>query len=96
MYPQINNIPLKCVSKNSPETLSLTDYQLYAVGDAESLEIAKGEQPEGQKQDSQWPTQSQEHVYEFDEESFSPNRSMESTYAEVGPFGVLVSEKMHL
>ncbi len=61
------------------------------MGDAESLERAKHEQPEAQKQDSQWPTQSQEHVYEF-EGSFSPNRSMESTYAEVGPFGALVSE----
>ncbi len=68
--------------------LSLTDDQLYsAVANPESLERAKA-----QKQDSQWPTQSQEHVYEF-EGSFS-NRSMESTYAEVGPFGALVRENV--
>ncbi len=58
---------------------------------AESLERAKREQPLPQQQGSQWPTQSQEHVYEF-EGALSPNRSMESnTYAEVGPFGALVS-----
>ena len=56
---------------------------------AESLERAKREQP--QQQGSQWPTQSQEHVYEF-EGPLSPTRSMESnTYAEVGPFGAVVS-----
>ncbi len=75
--------------------LSFTDNQLYsAVADAESLERAKCQQPQPQpqQQGSQWPTQSQEHVYEC-EGAFSPNRSMESTYAEVGPFGVPVSAK---
>ena len=72
--------------------LSITDNQLYsAVADAESLKRAKREQPQ---QGSQWPTQSQEHVYEF-EGAFSPTRSMESTYAEVGPFGALVREKSY-
>ena len=71
--------------------LSITDNQLYsAVANAESLERAKREQP--QQQGSQWPTQSQEHVYEF-EGAFSPTRSMESTYAEVGPFGAVVRGK---
>ena len=77
--------------------LSFTDNQLYsAVADAESLERAKCQQPQPQpqQQGSQWPTQSQEHVYEC-EGAFSPNRSMESTYAEVGPFGVPVSAKSY-
>ena len=72
--------------------INITDNQLYsAVAGAESLERAKREQP--QQQGSQWPTQSQEHVYEF-EGAFSPNRSMEpTTYAEVGPFGAVVRAK---
>ncbi len=64
------------------------------MANAESLERAKREQPQPQQQGSQWPTQSQEHVYEF-EGAFSPTRSMESTYAEVGPFGAVVRAKCY-
>ena len=64
------------------------------MANAESLERAKREQPLPQQQGSQWPTQSQEHVYEF-EGAFSPTRSMESTYAEVGPFGAVVRAKCY-
>ncbi len=75
--------------------LSITDNQLYsAVADAESLKRAKREQTQPQQQGSQWPTKSQEHVYEF-EGAFSPTQSTESTYAEVGPFGALVREKSY-
>ncbi len=74
--------------------INITDNQLYsAVAGAESLERAKREQPQPQQQGRQWPTQSQEHVYEF-EGTFSPTRSMESnTYAEVGPFDAVVRAK---
>ncbi len=65
------------------------------MANAESLERAKREQPQPQQQCSQWPTQSQEHVYEF-EGAYSPTRSMESnTYAEVGPFGAVVRAKSY-
>ena len=65
------------------------------MANAESLERAKREQPQPQQQGSQWPTQSQEHVYEF-EGAYSPTRSMESnTYAEVGPFGAVVRAKSY-
>ncbi|XP_064386563.1 probable LIM domain-containing serine/threonine-protein kinase DDB_G0287001 isoform X2 [Halichondria panicea] len=80
---------LKKVKKSYAMTTNSVDNQLYsAVANAESLERAKREQPLPQQQGSQWPTQSQEHVYEF-EGAFSPTRSMESTYAEVGPFGAV-------
>ncbi len=50
-----------------------------------SLERVKGEQ----RETDAWPTQSQEHVYEF-EGLTSFNQSVEATYAEVGPLDVMV------
>ncbi len=62
------------------------DNQLYSVVEGEkSLKRVKDEEQEREA----WPTQSQEHVYEF-EGTMSSNRSMEATYAEVGPLDVLV------
>ncbi len=49
------------------------------------IERTETEQQKGEM----WPTQSQEHVYEF-EGSASFNRSVEATYAEVGPLDVMV------
>ncbi len=66
--------------------IATSDNKLYsAVEKEKSLERVKGEQREIEM----WPTQSQDHVYEF-EGSTSFNQSVEATYAEVGPLDVMV------